>query len=86
MKKLSDLMELIAIAIEQNNEKKHWFISYSGHVNLIDVRLYPNGWSNDLIREDGTEVAEFKTKKCYLEDQESVQEMYYWIAFKLDDI
>ena len=33
--------------------KRHWFINYAGHVNTMDVRVFPHGWQN---KEDNPHV------------------------------
>ena len=86
MKNTNDLMQLLVEAMKQNNEKKHWFFSYSGHVQGMDVRLYPNGWkSYDSVKNDGGEEPISITKSCYLDNPESVQELYYWVKFKINE-
>lgn len=67
MKTLQDLFELVAKAIEQNNDfmSNDWFINYSGHVNQLSVRYYFTGWSKDTkpesveftLTEDGIQGA-----------------------------
>ena len=80
MKTINDVMSLMQEAIKQNDENKHWFINFSGHVNQIEVRLYPNGWSSFV--ETGVEPVMFDAR-CYLDNAESVQEFYYWVLFKI---
>lgn len=84
MKNVNQVIELLNKAIQSNNESKTWFFSYSGHVQLIDVRLYPEGWRS---YEQSEEKGEPKiiSKSCYLDQPESVQELYYWIKFNLND-
>ena len=44
MKKLAQLM---ALAMQQNSPNQlTWMISYSGHVNLLDISFYPKGYEN----------------------------------------
>lgn len=52
MKTLSDLFELVGVAVSQNNERKHWFIDYVGHVNKISIRHYIGGWKADSNHHD----------------------------------
>ncbi|CAB4151632.1 hypothetical protein UFOVP597_27 [uncultured Caudovirales phage] len=84
MKNVNQVIELLNKAVQSNNESKTWFFSYSGHVKLIDVRLYPEGWrSYDQEKEKGE--PKVITKGCYTDNEESVQELYYWIKFNLSD-
>lgn len=86
MKNVNDLMELLNKAIQTNTTEKTWFFSYSGHVQGMDVRLYPNGWrSYDQVKNSGEAEPECVTRSCYLDRAESVQEMYYWVKFKLNE-
>lgn len=85
MKNSNDLMQLLMEAMKQNNEKKHWFFSYSGHVEKLDVRLYPTGWqSYDDEKNNGIQSI-MVTKDCSLDNPESVQELYYWVKFKINE-
>ena len=47
MKRLSELMA-IAIQHSQNPEQNvTWFINYSGHVKLLEIRYYPEGYTDE---------------------------------------
>lgn len=39
---LGEMMKTAAII--SNNTKAKVFVQYSGHVNVVDVRIYSNGW------------------------------------------
>lgn len=42
------LQELIAKVYEVNQKTEHsLFLNFSGHVNLVEVHYYKNGWSNE---------------------------------------
>ena len=85
MKNVNDVLELLNKAVQTNNENKTWFFSYSGHVQLIDVRLYPEGWrSYDQVEEHGGEPI-YYTKGAYLNDEEKLTELYYWIKIMLQE-
>lgn len=74
MKTLKDLFELVAVAVEQSDEKyRTWFIEYHGHVNKIDVRYYFIGWAED----HPSESASFKL------DEDGIQGAYWFIKTKL---
>jgi hypothetical protein len=47
MKTLSDLFELVGVAVSKNDKYSHWFIDYSGHVNKISIKHYRGGWKAD---------------------------------------
>lgn len=77
MKTISELLELVNMAIE-NNEKYNkkqdvWFIDFSGHVNSIGVRYY-RVFDHDL-----------EPERCsgYLNKPDHVQELYYFIKNRL---
>jgi hypothetical protein len=85
MKNVNDVLELLNKAVQSNNETKTWFFSYSGHVELIDVRLYPQGWrSYDDVDKLGGEPV-YYTKGAYVSDEERMTELYYWIKIMLED-
>jgi hypothetical protein len=75
MKTLQDLFELVAKAIEQNNDftSNDWFINYSGHVNQLSVRYYYTGWSTDAH----AEKVDFKL------DDDGIQGAYWFIKTRL---
>jgi hypothetical protein len=85
MKNVNDLMILLKKAIESNSEKKTWFVSFSGHVNLIEVRLYPEGWkAYDDLDELGKKPI-YHVRSCYTDKNESIEELYFWVKFKLEN-
>ena len=75
MKTLNELFELVAKAIEKNNNhtSSTWFIDYSGHVNLLKIRHYLTGWSKDNYFES----VEFKL------NEEGIQGAYWFIKTRL---
>jgi len=85
MKNVNDLMILLNKAVESNSEKKTWFFSFSGHVNLIEVRLYPKGWICHSELEELGLKPEYSVKGAYLENKDSIQELFYWVKFKLEN-
>lgn len=62
------------ISDHNNNE---WFISFSGHVNRLDISFYLGGWSLSKGKCDGGD-------KCnvYL-DEAGIQEAYWFITNRL---
>ena len=77
MKTTNDIMTLLAQAINENSKDyKTWFFSFSGHVDNLDIRFYPTGWSND-------EAKPFQSLSVYLDNEDSVQCAYWWIKTKL---
>lgn len=75
MKTLNDLFELVAKAVEKNNDHTsvNWFINYSGHVNQLSIRYYLTGWSS----ENSADSVEFKL------NEEGIQGAYWFIKTKL---
>ena len=74
MKTLSELFELVAQAVEQNNRRDNdWFIDYSGHVNKLAIRYYFAGWS---------EEAHVDSVDFYL-TEEGIQGAYWFIKTRL---
>lgn len=74
MKTLSELFELVAVAIERNQKGNgHWFIDYSGHVNKLSIRYHLTGWSADSV----ADAVDF-----YL-TEEGIQGAYWFIKSKL---
>jgi hypothetical protein len=76
MKTLKDLFELVALAVENNNDftSNKWFINYSGHVNQLDVRFYLTGWAKDNFADSVT----FKL------DEDGIQGAYWFIKTRLN--
>ena len=78
MKNLTDLMQLITKAIQQNSEYQNdWFFNFSGHVNQLDIKYYFTGWEMDK-----------KSNHCEwckidLSNEEQIQEAYWFIKTKL---
>lgn len=75
MKTLNDLFELVAMAIEKNNDhtSANWFINYSGHVNQLSIRYYLTGWSYG----NSADSVEFKL------NEEGIQGAYWFIKTRL---
>jgi hypothetical protein len=75
MKNLTDLFELVAVAVEQNNDftSKKWFIRYSGHVNQLDISFYFTGWSPDTNPEG----------VIFTLNEEGIQGAYWFIKTRL---
>lgn len=85
MKNVNEVLALLNKAVQTNNETKTWFFSFSGHVNLIEVRLYPKGWICHSELDELGLKPEYFVKGAYLEREESLTELYYWIKFKLEE-
>lgn len=75
MKTLQELFELVAQAIEQNNDftSTDWFITYSGHVNQLSIRYYFTGWSKDTEPE----------KVDFYLTEDGIQGAYWFIKTRL---
>jgi hypothetical protein len=84
MKNVNDVLALLNKAVASNNEEKTWFFSYSGHVNLVDVRLYPEGWWAYDKEEEMGRAPKVVMKGGYIDQPESINELYYWIKFLLE--
>ena len=85
MKNVNNVLDLLNKAVQANSETTTWFFSFSGHVKLIDVKLYPEGWwAYDKEKEMGRPPVQHM-KSAYLDREEQVTELYYWIKFKLDE-
>lgn len=76
MKNLKDLFELVALAVENNNDhtSANWFIDYSGHVNQLNIRYHIIGW------ERGKDVSDSVTFRL---DEDGVQGAYWFIKTRL---
>ena len=91
MKTLTELLELVSIATEKTSnlypgmdteEKRKqtrydvFFIDFAGHVNQISIRYYsvydPNGENTIVDRCKG-----------YLNDENHIQELYYFLKNRL---
>lgn len=74
MKTLKEVLELASEAILQNSKSHNtWFIDYSGHVNLLQIRYYPVGWSSN--REDNV----MREVSAYTDNEEDLQLAYWFI-------
>ena len=75
MKTLNELFELVATAVEQNNDftSRTWFIDYSGHVNKLNIRYYLTGWDTE---------AHFESVNFTL-NEEGIQGAYWFIKTRL---
>lgn len=85
MKTLSDLMQLVAVAIERNNEQikradgttfavnGHFFVNFSGHVQKLSIDHYRAGWDR-----------ESRPDKCdVILDESGIQEAYWFIKNRI---
>ena len=60
------IVEITKIALEKNKRNKNTiFISYHGHVNLFEIRIYKDGWNFD-------EDWDYE-KRLYLDRDETVE-------------
>lgn len=75
MKTIQDLFAISGEAVMNNNDYKHWFIDYAGHVNKFSIRLYSNGW--DCNRQPS------HTLDAKLDNDESIQAAYWFIKSNL---
>jgi len=80
MKNLQDLMSLTTKCLEQSinrHNSNEWFVSFSGHVNRLDISFYLGGW--DLADGKGRDK-----DRCdvYL-DEAGIQEAYWFITNRL---
>lgn len=53
--KRREVLELLDLAMRKNEGKADIFFEFSGHVNLISIRIHKDGWQN----------AETTAMKCY---------------------
>jgi hypothetical protein len=81
MKDLQDLMSLITKCLEQNNSihnNSQWFVSFSGHVNRLDVAYYQGGW--ELCTKHGRAGGD----SCDVTlDEDGIQEAFWFITNRL---
>jgi|5_EtaG_2_1085323.scaffolds.fasta_scaffold00641_9 hypothetical protein len=78
MKTLTDLMQLITKAIQQNEQYQNdWFFNFSGHVHQLDIKFYLTGW------ESNRENNHYESCKIDLSNEEEIQEAYWFIKTKL---
>jgi len=77
MKTLTDIMELITEAVQQNTKYNDWFFDFSGHVNKLCIRYYNTGWEND---KEGKHCVRCSIR---LNNEEQIQEAYWFIKTKL---
>jgi len=78
MKNLTELFELMAIAIEQSKGRsKDWFFNYIGHVNQIDITYYRFGWKRD--KEDIID----SVRLSFGIDEDGIQAAYWFIKSNL---
>tara|TARA_R100000951_G_scaffold71034_2_gene59914 strand:+ start:1402 stop:1644 length:243 start_codon:yes stop_codon:yes gene_type:complete len=79
MKTVSQFLQLTTKAIMSNGTTHNqWFIHFSGHVNKIDIDYYSCGWDMSLKQK-------YEPKRCtiYLDDEDSIQEGYWFIKNRL---
>jgi hypothetical protein len=76
MKTLSELFELVAVAVERNQQRSEtWFFDYSGHVNKLSIRYHECGWKSG--GESHRVIVDF-----YL-TEEGIQGAYWFIKTNL---
>ena len=77
MKNLTELFELMAIAIEQSKGRStDWFFNYVGHVNQIDVTYYRFGWNRNEKDIDSVRLS-------FGIDEDGIQAAYWFIKANL---
>jgi len=75
MKTLAELMELVSLAIQQNErERNTWFIRFAGHVQLLEIQYCPTGWDSEK-KKRGFEV------EAWLDKEDEIQ-LAYWFLKK----
>ena len=75
MKTIQDLFAISGEAVMNNNDYKHWFIEYAGHVNKLSIRIYCHGWESDRQPSHSLDAN--------LENDESIQAAYWFIKSNL---
>ena len=79
MKKLSEVVELIGRAMEQNQRDRNtWFIDFSGHVNTLNITYYQCGWKREDIGSWGVK----DSCKVYL-TEDGIQEAYWFLKNRI---
>lgn len=80
MKTIAELLELTnkAILTRSSLGVKEWFISYSGHVNTIEISYYASGW--DYATKKGYNA---ESVRINLDNPGSVQEGFWFIQNRL---
>ena len=80
MKTIAELLELTnkAILTRSSLGVKEWFISYSGHVNTIEISYYASGW--DYATKKGYNA---ESVRMNLDNPESIQEGFRFIKNRL---
>lgn len=91
MKTLTELFHIQAIATQESIDNKNitpdhtfntWFFDYSGHVNKMDAKMYPIGWSKTADdKEAGIKPIEMSV---YVEES-GIQLMYWFIYNNLTE-
>ena len=94
MKTLTELFNIQAIATQESIDNlkikygtsvrtfNTWFFSYSGHVNRMDAKMYPIGWSKTADdKEAGIKPIEMSV---YVEES-GIQLMYWFIYNNLTE-
>lgn len=77
MKNLTELFEMMAIAIEQSKgASADWFFNYSGHVNQIDITYYRFGWTRNEKDTDSVRLS-------FGVNQDGIQAAYWFIKANL---
>ena len=77
MKNRADLLNLINLALGENNETNNtWFINFSGHVNRLEITFYLAGWTKEAVGE-----------RCAIKlDKDGIQEAYWFIYNRITDL
>ena len=77
MKTVSEVVELIGKAMEQNHQKtKTWFIDFSGHVNTLSISYYKFGWYEG---DNGKECCNVTL------NENGIQEAYWFLKNRVMD-
>ena len=88
MKTLTELFNIQAIATQESIDNlkikygtsvrtfNTWFFSYSGHVNRMDAKMYPIGWSTTADDSKGIKPIEMG-----VDIEESGIQLMYWFIY-----
>lgn len=49
--KRREILDLLDLAMRKNEGKASVFFDFSGHVNLVNIRIYRDGYPNPLTRD-----------------------------------
>ena len=90
MKTLTELFHIQAIATQESIDNRNitpehtfntWFFDYSGHVNKMDAKMYPIGWSKTADDKD----AGIKPIEMSVIEESGIQLMYWFIYNNLTE-